>query len=243
MNSNDNKNRIFISGIQPSNDLHIGNYIGSVLQCKNNIDKLSENDLFYYMIADLHSLTSVKDKNIMEDSILSVFATYLASGIKTSKNIKIFLQSYIPQHAEFCWILSTITPLGQLMRMTQFKDKSQKFGFDSSNAGLLFYPILQAADILLYNADYVIVGEDQRQHIEITRDIAGFFNKTYKTDYLKIPESIIDKGKKIMSLKDATKKMSKSDDNQNSIIKLTDSNDLIRKKIQTARTDSIVGIY
>ena len=238
-----------LSGIQPSSSsLHLGNYIGSILNWKKVIKNMSANDECLFMIADLHALTSNKSANDLRQNVDLLIATYLACGIEPSENVSFFIQSQIPEHCELCWILSTITPLGQLERMTQFKDKKAKFGengLDNVNAGLLYYPVLMAGDIMLYQADKVPVGEDQTQHIEFTRDIVQKFNNIYgDSGIFVMPDGMIDKtSKRIMSLGDGRKKMSKSFGESKDTIFLNDTDDDIVKKIKTAKTDSIAGIY
>jgi tryptophanyl-tRNA synthetase len=233
---------IYLSGIQASGNPHIGNYIGAILNWKNLLNNANKEDQFFFMIADLHSLTTVKNAKVLLENINQCIAFYVACGLLNfDANIKLFRQSKIPTHSELCWILSTITPLGQLERMTQFKDKKQKKPEDI-NSGLLFYPILMAADILLYNADYVPVGDDQLQHIELTRDIAEKFNNIYE-NFFTLPKPIITQQRRIMSLTDGSMKMSKDSPNDSSRINISDSNELIYQKIKTAKTDSITGIY
>jgi len=341
-----------LSGMQPSGILHIGNYIGGIVTWKNMIAK-NPNYEYYFMIADLHSLTSLKNGDLLRKNIIDCAICYYACGIDfMAENITLFQQSKNPNHSELAWILQTIIPMGWMERMTQFKDKkltlaeqltlssktnindpiaidnkikntkdglfkkikeivpkvdidifnqefivhpklkpirldmiqmttritNQKSGeifektmkyisdailsltsvcqngdfkgddFKSEldnkiNTALLTYPALMAADILLYNADFVPVGDDQKQHIELTRDVAMRFNREYKCDILKQPQPIITADTRIMSLTDGTKKMSKSDPSEASRILLTDSNDEIIKKISRAKTDSIMGIY
>ena len=243
---------VILSGIQPSSSsLHLGNYIGALLNWKKVVKNLKKDDICYFMLADLHSLTSNKDPKCLAENTKKLIATYIACGIQQNENICFFKQSMIPAHCELCWILSTITPLGQLERMTQFKDKKAKFGEKSAeniNAGLLYYPILMIADIILYKANLVPVGEDQKQHIELTRDIVQRFINIYgngeNDDIFTIPEGMIDNtSKRIMSLGDGSKKMSKSSSDNKDLIFLSDTNDEIAKKIKTAKTDSITGIY
>ena len=250
---------VILSGIQASGTLHLGNYLGSVLQWKNKINqnqKNNVNDKFFFMIADLHSLTTVKNKDLLKNNVINLISSYLGCGIGIddnnviNENVTIFIQSQVRQHTELTWILSCITPIGQLFRMTQFKDKFSKYSNNNeinnsnANAGLLFYPILMASDILLYKTNKVPVGDDQRQHIEFTRDIAEKFNSHYDSNVFNIPEIEIQKETaRIMSLQDGTKKMSKSDESVNAIIYLTDTDDIIAKKIKIAKTDSFTGIY
>ena len=240
---------VILSGIQPSSSsLHLGNYIGSILKWKKVVENLSPNDECFFMIVDLHALTSSKNAENLRKNIKSLLATYLACGITPNERVVFFQQSKIPAHCELCWILSTITPLGQLERMTQFKDKKNKFGMDgldNVNAGLLYYPVLMAADIMLYKANFVPVGEDQKQHIELTRDIIQKFNNIYGDEGIfTMPDGMIDDtSKRIMSLSDGNKKMSKSFGDSKDTIFLSDEDDDIAKKIKTAKTDSIMGIY
>lgn len=226
-------NRI-LSGIQPTNQLHIGNYLGAIKQWVEGQEK--QENLF--CIVDLHALTAVIDPAQFRKSILSTAATYLACGIDPVKST-VFIQSHVPAHSELAWILNCMTPLGWLNRMTQFKDKAGKHK-ERANLGLYAYPVLQAADILIYQATHVPVGEDQKQHIELARDIAGAFNSRFNTTFLTLPEpQISDKPEaRIMSLRDGTSKMSKSDPSDYSRIHLTDDADTIALKIRKAKTDA-----
>lgn len=227
----ENKKTI-LSGIQATGNLTLGNYLGAI---KNWIKMQEEYDC-YYMIADLHSLTVRNDPEILRKRALQVLAIYLASGLDPDKNT-IFLQSHVSAHTQLSWVLNCYTYMGELNRMTQFKDKSAKHA-DNINSGLFTYPVLMAADILVYNANLVPVGEDQRQHLEITRDIAERFNSIYGETFV-IPEAHIEKqGAKIMGLQNPTSKMSKSTTNLNDVIFLTDSPEDIRKKFKKAVTDS-----
>ncbi|MDO7907088.1 tryptophan--tRNA ligase [Paenibacillus sp. JX-17] len=220
-----------LSGIQPSGKLTLGNYIGAM----KNFVRLQEDHLCHFMVVDLHAITVPQDPADLREQSEAVAALFLAAGINPEKS-NVFLQSHVPQHAELGWLLTTLTSMGELERMTQFKDKSS--GKDSVGAGLFVYPALMAADILLYNADLVPVGEDQKQHLELTRDLAGRFNHRYG-DYFTIPDPYIPKvGARIMSLDDASKKMSKSNPNPGSFIALLDEPSVIRKKISRATTDS-----
>lgn len=223
--------KIVYSGIQPSGSLTIGNYIGAL---KNFIGLQDEYNCLY-CIADMHAITVPQEPKNLRKNTLDVLSLYLAAGLDPEKGI-IYIQSHVPQHAELAWVLNTITGLGQLQRMTQFKDKSKKY--TDVQAGLLNYPVLMAADILLYGTSYVPVGEDQKQHIEITRDLAQRFNSRY-SDTFTIPEIMTPKvGARIMSLKDPSAKMSKSDSNKDAFILILDSEDDTRKKIKRAVTDS-----
>ncbi|MEK4004564.1 tryptophan--tRNA ligase [Paenibacillus sp. FSL H3-0333] len=220
-----------LSGIQPSGSLTLGNYIGAI----KNFVKLQKEYECYFMVVDLHAITVAQDPAALRENSESVAALYLAAGIDSSI-AHVYMQSHVPQHAELGWILTTLTAMGELERMTQFKDKSA--GKESVGAGLFVYPSLMAADILVYNADLVPVGEDQKQHLELTRDLAGRFNHRFG-DFFTVPEPYIPEvGARIMSLDDGTKKMSKSDPNPGSRIGLLDPPDVIRKKISRATTDS-----
>jgi len=279
------------SGIQPTGNLHLGNYLGSI---KNWID-LQDQQRCIFGVMNLHAITLPQDPKELQKNILDATAVYLAAGLDPKKSI-IFVQGEVPQHAELAWVLSTITPMGWLNRMTQFKDKakisyldrsrevlemvericafeevsvedkiklserfkkvfldplkhdgfilqSEKSQFENANLGLYSYPVLMAADILLYHADLVPVGEDQKQHLELTRDLAGAFNRRYNCEYFKLPEPMILKAvKRIMSLQDGTKKMSKSDESDLSRINLEDSPEVILKKVKKAKTDSLATI-
>ena len=222
------------SGIQPTGNLHLGNYLGSIA---NWID-LQNNHQCIFGIMDLHSITVPQNPTELRNNILETAIVYLASGIDPKKSI-IFAQSAVKEHAELAWILGTLTPLGWLNRMTQFKEKST----DNENLGLYSYPVLMAADILLYKSSIVPVGEDQKQHLELARDIAGAFNRQFKTEFFKLPEPLIlGTCARVMSLQDGLKKMSKSDESDLSRINLSDSKDEIVKKIKKAKTDSTIGI-
>jgi tryptophanyl-tRNA synthetase len=219
-----------LSGIQPSGKLTLGNYIGAM---KNFVALQHEHDC-YFMVVDLHAITVQQEPAALREQSEAVAALYVAAGLDPAQ-VSIFMQSHVPAHAELGWLLTTMTYMGELERMTQFKDKSE--GKDAVGAGLFVYPSLMAADILLYNSNLVPVGDDQKQHLELTRDLAGRFNYRYG-DTLVIPEPFIPKvGARIMSLEDGTKKMSKSSPNAGSFIALLDSPDEIRKKISRAKTD------
>ena len=225
--------KVVLSGIQPSGNLHIGNYIGALSQwvgMQDNYDCLT-------MIADLHALTLPQDPKPLPEKIKETVAVFLAAGIDPEKS-HIFIQSQNADHAYLAWIFQTITTVGQLERMTQYKDKAQKQGSESASVGLLTYPTLMAADILLYDADEVPVGEDQKQHIEITRDIAERFNKMYGETF-RLPQPRISKDTaRIMSLQNPDRKMSKSDNDPLGTINILDSEAEIREKIKKAVTDS-----
>lgn len=227
-----NKKTIF-SGVQSSGNLHIGNYLGAIKQWAELQNSGEYQNIF--CVVDEHAITVPQNPEKLRAKILEVFTLYLALGIDPEKSI-IFVQSHVPEHSELNWILSTITPVGELERMTQFKDKSKKQ--KSVLAGLLNYPTLMAADILLYKTNLVPVGEDQLQHIELTRMIAKKFNNAFGETFI-IPEPMIKKeGKRIMGLDDSSKKMSKSAESANNYIALLDSPDTIRNKIKIAMTDS-----
>ncbi|EFU38555.1 tryptophanyl-tRNA synthetase [Paenibacillus vortex V453] len=220
-----------LSGIQPSGNLTLGNYIGAI----KNFVKLQEAHDCYFMVVDLHAITVPQEPSSLRERSESVAALYVAAGIDPNR-ANIFLQSHVPQHAELGWIMTTLVNMGELERMTQFKDKSE--GKDSVGAGLFVYPALMAADILLYNANLVPVGDDQKQHLEITRDLAARFNHRFG-EYFNVPEPFIPEvGARIMSLDDASKKMSKSNPVEGSYIAMLDTPDQIRKKISRATTDS-----
>lgn len=223
--------KTIFSGIQPSGTITLGNYIGALMQF---VELQDEYDC-YFCIVDQHAITVPQDRLVLRKNIRSLAALYIAVGIDPEK-VTLFVQSEVPAHAQAAWMLQCVAYIGELERMTQFKDKSQ--GKDSVTAGLLTYPPLMAADILLYNTDLVPVGEDQKQHLELTRDLAERFNKKYN-DIFTIPEVRIPKvGARIMSLQDPTKKMSKSDPNTKGFISLLDDPKTIEKKIKSSVTDS-----
>ena len=225
------KKRIF-SGVQPSGNLTIGNYLGAI---KNWIPLQEEYECLYCVV-DLHTLTVRQKPAELRQRSLNLLALYMACGLDPKKSI-LFLLSHVSAHAELAWILNCFTYMGELNRMTQFKDKSQRHG-DNINAGLFTYPVLMAADILLYQADLVPIGQDQKQHLEITRDVADRFNNIYG-DTFTIPEAFIPKiGAKIMSLQEPEKKMSKSDENENAFVLILDSQDAVMRKFKRAVTDS-----
>lgn len=225
------KKRIF-SGVQPSGNLTIGNYLGAI---KNWIPLQDEFECLY-CIVDLHTLTVRQKPAELRQRSMNLLALYMACGLDPQKSI-LFMQSHVSAHAELAWILNCYTYMGELNRMTQFKDKSLKHE-DNINAGLFTYPVLMAADILLYQADLVPIGQDQKQHLEITRDIAERFNNIYGDTFTN-PEAYIPKiGAKIMSLQEPDKKMSKSDENENAYVFILDSEDTILRKFKRAVTDS-----
>ena len=229
------KKKIF-SGVQPTGNLHLGNYLGAI---KNFVSLQNEKDNeCVYCVVDLHAITVKQDPKILKNNIRETTAAFLASGLDYKKSI-IFNQSLVPAHSEGSWILGCIARMGWLNRMTQFKEKAGK-DKEKASVGLYIYPILMAADILLYDSTHVPVGEDQKQHLELSRDIAQKFNLDFKApDFLKAPEPLIQKNfARIMSLKDGTKKMSKSDPSALSRINLTDKKDEIVNKIKKAKTDN-----
>ena len=225
------KKRI-LSGIQPSGDLTLGSYLGAI---KNWGARADEFDCFYFM-ADMHTITVRQTPAELRRRTLEQVAQYIACGLDPERNT-IFVQSHVHQHAELAWVLECYTMFGELSRMTQFKDKSQKHA-DNINAGLFTYPCLMAADILLYQADYVPIGADQKQHLELARNVAERFNGLYSPTFT-VPDPIIAKhGARVMSLQDPTKKMSKSDENANGFITVLDDPDTIMRKFKRAVTDS-----
>ncbi len=227
-----NGRKTIYSGIQPTGCVTIGNYIGAI----NSWKKLQENNACIYGIANMHALTVRQEPAEFRARVKSFFAQYLACGLDPEKSI-LYIQSDVAEHAELTWILNCFTYIGELSRMTQFKDKSLK-NEDNINSGLFTYPILMAADILLYKTDLVPVGIDQKQHLELSRDIAARFNNIYG-DVFTVPEPYIpEHGAKITSLQSPTEKMSKSDPDPNGMVSIIDPPDLIRKKFKRAVTDS-----
>jgi len=225
--------KTILSGSTVTGDLTLGNYIGAI----NNWKKLQEDYDCLYFLADLHALTVQQDPKVLKERTYSFFAQYLALGLDPHKNI-IFAQSHVHEHTELSWILTCLTPMGYLNRMTQFKEKAEK-NIKNINAGLFTYPVLMAADILLYQAHLVPVGEDQRQHLELCRDIVGFWENRYGAGALTMPEAYVPKsGARIMSLQDPDKKMSKSDENEKNFVSIIDEPKKIEKKIKSATTDS-----
>ena len=229
---NEVKNNTVLSGVQPSGDLHIGNYLGAI---KNFVSMQNDYNCFF-CIVDLHAITVKQDPNSLIRNTLEVAASYIASGINPKKSV-IFNQSSVPAHSELAWIFNCVTRMGWLNRMTQFKDKAGK-DKENASSGLFIYPNLMAADILIYKATHVPVGNDQKQHLELTRDIAQKFNRDFNCEnFFPIPEPIINKNiSRIMSLKDGNQKMSKSDPSEYSRISLLDESDEIIKKIKKAKT-------
>ena len=225
--------KIIFSGAQPSGKMTLGNYLGAI----QNWTKLQDEYDCFYSVVDLHAITVPQEAKNLRANTMQLLAQYLACGLDPEKNT-IFIQSHVSAHAELMWILNTMTYMGELSRMTQFKDKSQK-SEANLNAGLFTYPVLMAADILLYQTDLVPVGEDQKQHLELARDLATRFNNRYSPTF-KIQEPYIPKEVgRVMSLQEPTKKMSKSDENENAFILLADDADTIRRKIKRSVTDSL----
>lgn len=229
--------KVVFSGIQPSGNLHLGNYIGALKQWVELQDEMD----CIFCIVDLHAITVPQDPKVLREKVYEVAALYLACGLDPKKS-HIFIQSENPNHTYLSWVLNCITPFGQLERMTQFKDKSQKGG-EGTTVGLFDYPVLMAADILLYHTDEVPVGDDQKQHIELTRDIAEKFNKTFG-EVFKLPNPHIQKETaRIMSLQNPNSKMSKSDVDPLGTINILDGEDQIREKVKKAVTDSESAVH
>ncbi|MGN1136689.1 MAG: tryptophan--tRNA ligase [Oscillospiraceae bacterium] len=226
------KKKVILSGIQPSGAFTLGNYVGAI----KNWAQLQDDYDCLYMIADMHAITVRQDPAKLRKNTLEAYAAILACGVDPERSVA-FIQSHVPTHAQLNWLLACCTQFGELSRMTQFKDKSAKHP-DDVNSGLFTYPVLMAADILAYNADLVPVGADQKQHLELTRNVAQRFNQRYG-ELFKLPDGYIPpKGAKIMSLAEPTKKMSKSDENQNGCIYILDDKDTIIRKFKRAVTDS-----
>jgi len=230
-----------LSGVQPTGTLHLGNYLGAIRQWVANQDEFEN----YFCVVDLHAITAPHDPKKLRDETLAAAAMYIAAGIDPKRS-NIFVQSHVRAHTELAWLLNCITPMGWLERMIQYKEKAKKQG-ETAGVGLFDYPVLMAADILLYQADLVPVGEDQRQHLELTRDIARRFNDMFKKKKkrraLKPPEPLIVKGgARVMSLQDGTNKMSKSAESDATRINLLDTPAQIRKKIKTCKTDEAIGL-
>lgn len=226
-------NRIF-SGIQPTGNLHLGNYLGAI----RNWVALQKDFDCIFCIVDLHAITMPQDPAALRSSTREVAAAYVAAGVDPD-HCTIFNQSTVPGHSQLAWVLGCMTPLGWLNRMTQFKEKAGKQR-DMAGLGLYSYPVLMAADILLYKATHVPVGEDQKQHLELARDIAGAFNRAYGVEYFPLPEpQIFGTATRVMSLRDGTKKMSKSDPSDYSRINMTDDADTVALKIRRAKTDPL----
>ncbi len=228
--------RIF-SGVQPSGNLHLGNYLGAI----RNWVRLQGEYEAIYCIVDLHAITVPQEPAALRAKTIEVAAGFLAAGLDPAQTT-IFVQSHVAAHTQLAWVFNCVTPLGWLNRMTQFKDKAGKQR-DQALAGLYVYPVLMAADILAYRATHVPVGEDQKQHLELSRDIAGAFNRRYETDFFPLPEPLIfGAATRVMSLRDGRKKMSSSDPSDQSRINLTDDADTIALKIRRAKSDSQMGL-
>ena len=224
-------NRI-LSGVQPSGDLHLGNYLGAI----KNFVSLQKDYECFFCVVDLHAITVWQEPKVLASKTREVTAAFIASGIDPNKN-NIFVQSQVPQHAQLAWLFNCVARMGWLNRMTQFKDKAGK-NSENVSVGLFSYPTLMAADILIYLATHVPVGDDQKQHLELTRDIAQKFNNDFKVDLFPIPEPLIfGEATRVMSLRDGSKKMSKSDPSDYSRIMLTDTAENIIQKIKKAKTD------
>ena len=224
---------VIFSGIQPSGNLTLGNYLGEL----RNFTKVQDENECYYCVVNQHAITVPQDPKMLHERTRQLAAIYLAAGLDPEKAV-LFVQSEVPEHVQLGWIMTTMSYVGELERMTQYKDKASKRG-DSVPAGLLTYPPLMAADILLYQTNLVPVGDDQKQHLEITRDLAQRFNRVYGEDVFTIPEILLGQdGTRVMSLQEPTKKMSKSDDNQTATVYLLDTPKDIEKKIKRAQTDS-----
>ena len=225
--------KLVFSGVQPTGNLHLGNYLGAL---KNFVSLQKEMECIYCVV-DLHAITTFQKPSELLNNVLDTTASFLATGLDPNKSI-IFNQSSVSGHAELAWILNCVSRIGWLNRMTQFKDKAGK-NKEKAPLGLYSYPVLMAADILLYKATHVPVGDDQKQHLELSRNIAQAFNRFYNTNFFPIPEPVImGQGTRVMSLKDGQKKMSKSDPSELSRVNLMDSSEEISKKIQKAKTDS-----
>jgi tryptophanyl-tRNA synthetase len=226
------RKRVF-SGIQPSGRSHLGTYLGAL---KNWVAVQDDYDCLY-CIVDLHALTVPQDPKVLRKNVREMAALYIAVGLDPEKST-IFRQSRVAEHAELAWLLNCVARVGELSRMTQFKDKAQKGGADSASVGLYDYPVLQAADVLLYNAHLVPVGEDQRQHLELMRTLARRFNNQYGETFVVPEPMILDVGARVMALDDPTSKMSKSAPTPAGYVELLDEPDVIRRKIRRAKTDS-----
>ncbi|HEX6262729.1 MAG TPA: tryptophan--tRNA ligase [Actinomycetota bacterium] len=222
-----------LSGIQPTGEIHIGNLIGAVRQWVADQDEFDT----FYVIVDLHAVTVPQEPGALREATVRMAASLIAAGLDPER-CTLFVQSHVHEHAELAWVLGTLAGFGELRRMTQFKDRVARYGEGSVSAGLFTYPVLQAGDILMYQADRVPVGADQRQHIELTRDIAGRFNARYGETFV-LPEAAIPRvGARIMDLQDGSSKMSASAPSQQGVLRLADEPDVLRKKIRSAVTDS-----
>lgn len=229
------KKKIVFSAIKPSGEITLGNYLGAI---KNWIGFQDDYEC-YYCIADLHAITVKQEPKLLRKRVLEILAIYIASGLDYEKST-LFVQSHVPAHSEASWLLTCTANMGELSRMTQYKDKTAKLKENTSiSAGLFNYPVLMAADILIYNTDFVPVGIDQKQHVELARDIAQRFNSNYSDTFVLPEAKISESAAKIMDLQDPEKKMSKSDDNENSYILVLDKPEVIRRKIARAVTDSV----
>ncbi|HZC84441.1 MAG TPA: tryptophan--tRNA ligase [Rubrobacter sp.] len=226
------KQRVF-SGVQPSGNLHLGNYLGALKNWVSIQDRYEN----YFCIVDLHAITVPQDPKVLRQKVREVAAVYLAVGLDPEKCV-IFRQSRVSGHAELAWLLNCVAKVGELSRMTQFKDKAQKGGAEAASVGLYDYPVLMAADILLYNAHLVPVGEDQRQHLELARTLARRFNGFYGETFVVPEPMILDVGARVMALDEPTNKMSKSSPTPGGYIALLDEPDVVRRKIRRAKTDS-----
>ena len=226
------RQRVF-SGIQPSGRSHLGTYLGAL----KNWVSVQDDHYGFFCIVDLHALTVPQDPKVLRANVREMAALYIAVGLDPEKST-IFRQSHVSEHSELAWLLNCVARVGELSRMTQFKDKAQKGGADSASVGLYDYPVLQAADILLYNANLVPVGEDQRQHLELMRTLARRFNGLYGETFVVPEPMILDVGARVMALDDPTSKMSKSAPTPAGYVELLDEPDVIRRKIRRAKTDS-----
>jgi tryptophanyl-tRNA synthetase len=227
------KKKVVFSGIQPSGNLTVGNYLGAL---RNFSTYAPEEYTCLYCVVDQHAITVRQDPAELRRRTYEVLSLYIACGLDPEQNI-LYVQSHVPAHAQLAWVLDCYTMFGELSRMTQFKDKSQK-NADNINAGLFTYPVLMAADILLYQTDFVPIGDDQKQHLELTRDIATRFNTVYGPTFV-VPEPVIKRtGARIQSLAEPEKKMSKSDKNENAVVRILDDKDTIIRKFKRAVTDS-----
>lgn len=239
---------VIFTGLRANNDLHIGNYFGALLPMVDMAKNHADVSVVNLMVADLHSFTTPIDHSQLQPQILQNLRAYVAAGLPINHaNVRVFRQSYVPAHSELTWIFDCFTGMGELNRMTEFKDKSVKLGVDRINVGLFNYPALMAADVLLYGASYVPVGDDQTQHLEFMRDIAERLNKKFATDLFVVPKPVAeqhkffgkDQGLRIRDLLDPAKKMSKSDETGSGVIFLADSPEVAKSKIQKATTDSL----
>lgn len=225
--------RRILSGMQPTNRLHLGNYLGAL---KNWVAMQDEDYERLFCVVDLHAITQPYEQDRLADATREIAAAYIAAGIDPDRST-LFVQSSVPEHAQLMWLLATMAQMGKLERMTQFKDKAGK-NAERAGLGLFAYPVLMAADILIYKATHVPVGEDQKQHLELARDLAATFNTRYDTDFFPQPEpQILAEGARIMSLRDGTQKMSKSAESDMTRINLNDDADMIAQKIRKAKTD------